>query len=147
MFLDSILCEEITREKFNSIDWSKFDAQNLFVYPRGGGEISTLKCMADFINRYCRRNQPPLTWETVILVPGVTTCADLLGQILFDPGEILLVPSPYYYRFANDFGERGLVEIVTIHTLADGQTRPELKVEKFEEAYQSAIKQVSFNNI
>lgn len=73
MFLDSILCEEIVKDKFNSIDWSKFDPKNLFVYPRSGGEVETLKCMAGFINRYCRRNQTPLTWEKIIVIPGVTT--------------------------------------------------------------------------
>lgn len=36
---DSILCEEIVRDKFNSIDWSTFDTKNLFVYPRSGGEV------------------------------------------------------------------------------------------------------------
>lgn len=46
----------------------------------------------------------------IVLLPGVTTCIDLLGQILFDPGEVLLAPEPYYYRFANDFGEQGLVD-------------------------------------
>lgn len=68
-----------------------------------------------------------------------------MGQILFDPGEVLLVPAPYYYRFANDFGERGLIEIVTVTALTDDQTHTELKVEKFEEAYQKAVKEVSFH--
>lgn len=44
-------------------------------------------------------------------------------------------------RFANDFGERGLVEIFTISALSDDQTKTELKVEKFEEAYQRAIQE------
>ncbi|KAI6189651.1 ACC synthase-like protein [Aphelenchoides bicaudatus] len=136
-----ILCEDLVRERFGKIDWSKFDAQNLFIYPRRGGEVDTLKSMADFINHFCRSSESPLTWEEIILIPGVTTCADLLGQILFDPGEVLLVPAPYYYRFANDFGERGLVEIFTISALSDDQTKTELKVEKFEQAYQKAIKQ------
>jgi aspartate/methionine/tyrosine aminotransferase len=74
----------------------------------------------------------------------VTTCADLLGQILFDPGEILIVPAPYYYRFVNDFGERGLVEIVTVPALSADQKQTMLKVEDFEAVYQKAIKEVCY---
>jgi hypothetical protein len=53
-----------------------------------------------------------------------------------------MVPAPYYYRFANDFGERGLVAISTVPALSDDQTRTELKVEDFENAYQKAVKEV-----
>ncbi|CAD5232082.1 unnamed protein product [Bursaphelenchus xylophilus] len=135
---DNILCEELVTEKFRSIDWTKFETKNLFVYPRSCGEISTLQSMTKFINHFCRRNLPPIPCDELLTIPGVTTCADLLGQILFDPGDYLLVPAPYYYRFANDFGERGLVEIAVVPALSDDQTHTELKVERFEKAYQEA---------
>jgi DNA-binding transcriptional MocR family regulator len=48
----------------------------------------------------------------------VTTGADLLGQILFDSGDVVLMPAPYYYRFANDFGERGLIRIGVVPALS-----------------------------
>lgn len=78
-------------------------------------------------------------------MPGVTTGADLLGQILFDSGDVVLVPAPYYFRFVNDFGERGLVKIGVVLALSKCGTRTELCVERFEEAYQNAIKEVIVN--
>lgn len=74
------------------------------------------------------------------MLPGVSACIDLLGQILFDPNEVLLVPAPYYYRFLNDFGERGLVEIVGVPALYGKRT--ELKLELFKETYYATVKQV-----
>lgn len=59
----------------------------------------------------------------------------MLGQILFDSGDVVLVPAPYYYRFANDFGERGLVKIGVVPALAKDGNRTELIVENFEAAY------------
>lgn len=72
-------------------------------------------------------------------MPGVTTGADLLGQILFDSGDVVLVPAPYYYRFANDFGERGLVKIGIVPALLKCGTRTEFCVETFEETYQHEV--------
>ncbi|KAI6236801.1 ACC synthase-like protein [Aphelenchoides besseyi] len=152
---DNILCQEIVEKKFREIDWSKFDTNPLFFYPRSCGEIrhvlcwkvvrnkrndfSTLQTMANFINKFCRPSLKPINWEELLLVPGVTTCADLLSQVLFDVGEVLLICAPYYYRFANDFGERGLVDIRIVAALSDDGKRTELKVERFEEAYQKAV--------
>lgn len=77
-------------------------------------------------------------------MPGVTTGADLLGQILFDSEDIVLVPAPYYYRFANDFGERSLVEIGIVPALSKCETFTQLSVETFEEIYQNYTKKVFF---
>ncbi|KAI6213765.1 ACC synthase-like protein [Aphelenchoides besseyi] len=113
---DNILCQEIVEKKFREIDWSKFDTNPLFFYPRSCGEISTLQTMANFINKFCRPSLKPINWEEI--------CA------------------PYYYRFANDFGERGLVDIRIVAALSDDGKRTELKVERFEEAYQKAGQKV-----
>ncbi|KAI1701386.1 aminotransferase class I and II domain-containing protein [Ditylenchus destructor] len=137
---DSVLCADLIGEKFESIDWTKFPKESLFVYPRGGGEVSTLNSMANFINKFCRKGLAPFPAEELVIVPGVTTGADLLGQILFDSGDVVLVPAPYYFRFANDFGERGLVRIGVVPALSICGQRTELHVERFEKAYQEGQK-------
>ncbi|KAL3075485.1 hypothetical protein niasHS_011992 [Heterodera schachtii] len=139
---DNILSQDLIMDKFRSIDWSKFNMDQLFVYPRGGGELSTLSSVARFINRFCRSADsgvPPVTEDELVVVPGVTTGADLLSQILFDPGDFLLVPSPFYYRFVNDFGERGSVHIGCVPALSEDGTRTELRAERFEEVYQEIM--------
>lgn len=53
---DSILSTDLINAKFDSINWSEFNKQLLYEYPRGGGEKSTLETMAKFINRFCFKN-------------------------------------------------------------------------------------------
>ena len=73
------------------------------------------------------------------IIPGVTSGLDLLSQILFDPGDFILSPAPYYYRFLNDFGDRGLVHIQLVQSLCeDGVCAAELPVQRFENAYREA---------
>lgn len=137
---DSVLCADVIKEKFDAIDWRRFDTNQMYVYPRGGGEISTLDTVANFINSNCRKGLPPIPAEEIVMVPGVTTGVDLLGQILFDSGDVLLVPAPYYFRFVNDFGDRGLVQIVPVPALSEEGMCSQLLVERFEQAYQEGNK-------
>lgn len=53
---------------------------------------------------------------------------------------MLLVPAPFYFRFANDFGERGLVKIGVVPSLSQCGTRRELKLEAFERVYEESQK-------
>lgn len=80
-------------------------------------------------------------------MPGVTTGVDLLGQILFDSEDIVLVPAPYYFRFVNDFGERSLVKIGFVSAFSKCGTYTQLSVENFEEVYQNYTKKVFYYNI
>lgn len=47
------------------LDWKKLDKDLLYVYPRTGGEKSTLDTMAKFINRFCLKNRFKMEAEDV----------------------------------------------------------------------------------
>jgi DNA-binding transcriptional MocR family regulator len=106
---DNLLTSDLIFEKFNSIKWENFDKNNLLHYPRDGGELSTLTSAANFINKFSRKGLSQLSPNDLVIVSGVTMCSDILSQILFNSDDSILTPAPYYYRFVNDFGERGLV--------------------------------------
>uniref|UniRef100_A0A914N610 Aminotransferase class I/classII domain-containing protein n=1 Tax=Meloidogyne incognita TaxID=6306 RepID=A0A914N610_MELIC len=63
--------------------------------------------------------------------------SDILSQVLFNSGDSVLTPAPYYYRFVNDFGERGLVNVEIVQTLTENGLFI-LSVERFEEAFLKA---------
>jgi hypothetical protein len=80
------------------------------------------------------------------IIPGVTCGSDLLGQILCDPGDFILSPAPYYYRFMNDFGDRSLVNIQLVQpsaavgaTAGGGICSTMLSVDGFEKAYKEIV--------
>ena len=62
---DNYLSHDLIEEKFRSLDWGKFETESLLTYPRIGGEISTLECIASFVNDYCRRELEPITADEV----------------------------------------------------------------------------------
>uniref|UniRef100_A0A914Y346 Aminotransferase class I/classII domain-containing protein n=1 Tax=Panagrolaimus superbus TaxID=310955 RepID=A0A914Y346_9BILA len=64
---------------------------------------------------------------------------DLLGQVLFDEGDVLLINAPYYHRFPNDFSDRGLIEISEVSSIKDNEIV--ICVDRFEAALQNAKKQ------
>ncbi|CAK5023309.1 unnamed protein product [Meloidogyne enterolobii] len=68
--------------------------------------------------------------------------SDILSQILFNSGDSVLTPAPFYYRFVNDFGERGLVNVEIVQTLNENGVLI-LSVERFEEAFLKAKGKVS----
>ena len=132
-------------DKFNSIDWTKFNHTELNFYTTPGGTPETKQIFADLINEFCVPNlRFPILPSQLLTIAGTTMVCDLLGQILFDEGDVLLINSPYYHRFPNDFSDRGLIEISEVSSMKDGQII--LDVARFEEAFQNAQKRVRLQN-
>lgn len=69
----------------------------------------------------------------------MTAGSDLLSHVLFDPGDFVMVPSPNYYRFTNDLGDRGLIRLAIVPTMFfEGSNSVfELRVSEFERIYQA----------
>lgn len=53
----------------------------------------------------------------------------------------MITPAPYYYRYPNDFADRGLIHIIGVPTIFGESTTPTLNVEVFEEKLQETQKQ------
>ncbi|KAE9546680.1 hypothetical protein FO519_010108 [Halicephalobus sp. NKZ332] len=131
---DNLLPRHLINSKLSNSAFSSLDRDELTFYPRPGGEPSTRQAVADFINLHCVPNlSKKIEKDSIVLVPGVTAASDLLSQAIFDEGEVLLVFAPYYYRFPNDFGDRGLIEIESVDSYFPDSGKFELRTELLEE--------------
>lgn len=128
-------------DKFNSIDWKNFNHTELNFYTTPGGTPETKKVFADLINEFCVPNLlRPILPSQLLTIAGTTMVCDLLGQVLFDEGDVMLINAPYYHRFPNDFSDRGLIEITEVSSIKDNEIV--ICVERFEAAFKNAKKQV-----
>ncbi|KAE9546077.1 hypothetical protein FO519_010711, partial [Halicephalobus sp. NKZ332] len=94
---DNVLTQDLLIKKFRSIEWSRFDEHQMFVYITPGGRMATKKCFADLMNELTLKDlRNPIKPEDLLLLSGTTMICDLLGQVLFDEDEVLLAHSPYY---------------------------------------------------
>ena len=132
---------DILVDKFNSIDWNKFNHTELNFYTTPGGAPETKKVFCDLINEFCVPNLlRPIAPGQLLTIAGTTMVCDLLGQVLFDEGDVMLINSPYYHRFPNDFSDRGLIEISEVSSIKNGEIV--ICVDRFEAALQNATRQV-----
>ena len=76
-----------------------------------------------------------LTKEQVAACAGCTVALECLAMLLGDPGDVFLVPAPYYSSFVDDINERaGVVAVGVPNALT-------LDRAAFEEAYAAQVKQ------
>ncbi|XXG48233.1 hypothetical protein AAC387_Pa02g2740 [Persea americana] len=74
--------------------------------------------------------------DRIVLTAGATAANELLTFILADPGEALLVPTPYYRGFDRDLRWRTGVKIVAVH--CDGKKGFRITVQALENAWNEA---------
>uniref|UniRef100_A0A914EMD1 Aminotransferase class I/classII domain-containing protein n=1 Tax=Acrobeloides nanus TaxID=290746 RepID=A0A914EMD1_9BILA len=139
----NVLPTDLVHEKFDKINWSQYDKTELSFYPQIGRELSTRESIARFVNKFCFKNQLDhiVTPDSLVVVPGLTSANDLVAQVIFDEGDAMITPAPYYYRYLNDFADRGLIHIIGVPTIFGESTTPTLNVEVFEEKLQETQKQ------
>ncbi|KAL2930221.1 1-aminocyclopropane-1-carboxylate synthase 7 [Bienertia sinuspersici] len=101
------------------------------------GLASFRKAMASFMEQI-RGGKAKFDYNRIVLTAGATAANELLTFIIADPGDALLVPTPYYPGFDRDLRWRTGVNIVPIH--CDSSNNFQVTPEALEDAYHRAEK-------
>ncbi|XP_021751031.1 1-aminocyclopropane-1-carboxylate synthase 7-like [Chenopodium quinoa] len=99
------------------------------------GLSSFRKAMASFMEQI-RGGKVKFDYNRIVLTAGATAANELLTFIIADPGDALLVPTPYYPGFDRDLRWRTGVNIVPIH--CDSSNGFQVTPEALEDAYSRA---------
>ena len=74
-----------------------------------------------------------LTLENVVIGAGCSLALEMLATMLGDPGDVFLVPAPYYSGFEDDFSERAQIELAPVNC------GPTMDPAAFEAVYQAKV--------
>ncbi|GLT79051.1 hypothetical protein SLA2020_505610 [Shorea laevis] len=74
--------------------------------------------------------------ERIVITAGATAANELLTFIIADPGNALLIPTPYYPGFDRDLRWRTFVKIIQIH--CDSKNNFQVSPNALEAAYRKA---------
>ncbi|KAG8045954.1 hypothetical protein GUJ93_ZPchr0008g12324 [Zizania palustris] len=99
------------------------------------GLKSFRKAMASFMEKI-RDGKARFDPDRIVLTAGATAANELLTFILANPGDALLIPTPYYPGFDRDLTWRTGVNIVPVH--CDSANGFEVTVAALQEAYDEA---------
>ncbi|KAJ1438017.1 Pyridoxal phosphate-dependent transferase, major domain [Sesbania bispinosa] len=131
------LLEKYLEEHSEASIWGKgapgFRENALFQDYHGLKSFRT--AMASFMEQI-RGGRAKFDPDRIVLTAGATAANELLTFILANPGDALLVPTPYYPGFDRDLRWRTGVKIVPIH--CDSSNNFQITLEALEAAYKEA---------
>ncbi|KAG8052815.1 hypothetical protein GUJ93_ZPchr0001g30900 [Zizania palustris] len=99
------------------------------------GLKSFRKAMASFMKKI-RAGKASFDPDRIVLTAGATAANELLTFILANPGDALLIPTPYYPGFDRDLRWRTKVNIVPVH--CDSSNGFQVTVSALQAAYDEA---------
>ncbi|KAF4371435.1 hypothetical protein F8388_001963 [Cannabis sativa] len=131
------LLEKYLEENSEACSWGKgvssFRENALFQDYHG--LLSFRQAMASFMEKI-RGGRAKFDPSRIVLTAGATAANELLTFILADPGDALLIPTPYYPGFDRDLRWRTGVKIVPIH--CNSSNNFQITPEALEAAYNEA---------
>ncbi|XP_059173665.1 1-aminocyclopropane-1-carboxylate synthase-like protein 1 [Physella acuta] len=132
------LCEDMWEQKLGPAVLAPEDGSLLY-YEKATGNIGFKETMKKFIEKRFKARHP-LSTDNIFITNGVTVVLEALAFALADPGDFIMVMSPYYYRIKNDLYERPTVNVlevfISLELLHQGQG--DISV-VFESVYRKAI--------
>ncbi|KAM9652395.1 uncharacterized protein ACIBXB_009922 isoform 4-T4 [Morphnus guianensis] len=129
------LKEQLTQSDMNLME------PPLLQYPDWKGHMFLREEVARFLTYYCKA-PAPLKAENVIVLNGCGSLFSALATVLCDPGEAVLIATPFYGGITQSVFLYGNVKLVYAYLdskITGTSTRPfQLTVEKLEKALQDA---------
>lgn len=109
--LEDLLVPALT--KFGSTTF----ATDCIYYQQTQGRPGVRQAMADYLQRTLKLSRP-LQAESIILGAGCNAVLENLCICLADPGQGVLIPTPYYAAFEFDLAARASLTIIPVNTFA-----------------------------
>ncbi|XP_058070614.1 1-aminocyclopropane-1-carboxylate synthase 7-like [Magnolia sinica] len=128
------LIEEYLGQHPEASNWGigKSSLREIALFQDYNGLKTFRQALASFMEQI-RGKRVKFDPNRIVLTAGATAANELLTFILADPGEALLVPTPYYPGFDRDLRWRTGVKIVPVHGTSKNNFR--ITVEALENAY------------
>ncbi|KAG9335746.1 hypothetical protein JZ751_004175 [Albula glossodonta] len=134
------LCYDLLSKRLTQVDMLHVDPA-LLEYPDWKGHRFLREEVASFLTQYC--NSPcPLRAENVVVMNGCGSLFSAIAAVICDPGDAVLVPTPFYGVIKENVGLYSGVRLVHTHLdcqVSGNEESPfQLTVEKLEKSLQQA---------
>ncbi|XP_067152418.1 1-aminocyclopropane-1-carboxylate synthase-like protein 1 isoform X2 [Apteryx mantelli] len=134
------LCFDLMSKRLTQTDMNLMEPP-LLQYPDWKGHMFLREEVARFLTYYCKA-PAPLKAENVIVLNGCGSLFSALATVLCDPGEAVLIATPFYGGITQSVFLYGNVKLVYAYLdskITGTSTRPfQLTVDKLEKALQDA---------
>ncbi|XP_019374907.1 PREDICTED: 1-aminocyclopropane-1-carboxylate synthase-like protein 1 [Gavialis gangeticus] len=134
------LCFDLMSKRLTQSDMNLMEPP-LLQYPDWKGHMFLREEVARFLTYYCKA-PAPLKAENVIVLNGCGSLFSALATVLCDPGEAILIATPFYGGVTQSVFLYGNVKLVYAYLdskITGTNTRPfQLTVDKLEKALQDA---------
>ncbi|XP_044872429.1 1-aminocyclopropane-1-carboxylate synthase-like protein 1 isoform X2 [Mauremys mutica] len=134
------LCFDLMSKRLTQSDMNLMEPP-LLQYPDWKGHMFLREEVARFLTYYCKA-PAPLKAENVIVLNGCGSLFSALATVLCDPGEAVLIATPFYGGLTQSLFLYGNVKLVYAYLdskITGTSTRPfQLTVDKLEKALQDA---------
>ncbi|XP_074853625.1 1-aminocyclopropane-1-carboxylate synthase-like protein 1 isoform X3 [Carettochelys insculpta] len=134
------LCFDLMSKRLTQSDMNLMEPP-LLQYPDWKGHMFLREEVARFLTYYCKA-PAPLKAENVIVLNGCGSLFSALATVLCDPGEAILIATPFYGGITQSVFLYGNVKLVYAYLdskITGTSTRPfQLTVDKLEKALQDA---------
>ncbi|XP_067413693.1 1-aminocyclopropane-1-carboxylate synthase-like protein 1 isoform X1 [Emydura macquarii macquarii] len=134
------LCFDLMSKRLTQSDMNLMEPP-LLQYPDWKGHMFLREEVARFLTYYCKA-PAPLKAENVIVLNGCGSLFSALATVLCDPGEAVLIATPFYGGITHSVFLYGNVKLVYAYLdskITGTSTRPfQLTVDKLEKALQDA---------
>uniref|UniRef100_A0A0B7A264 Aminotransferase class I/classII large domain-containing protein n=2 Tax=Arion vulgaris TaxID=1028688 RepID=A0A0B7A264_9EUPU len=134
------MCADLLIEKLSAIA-ATAESKELMYYEKATGNLGFRQFMKLFIEKMFHAREE-INPDHVFITNGVTVVLEDWAFALADPGDYIMVPSPYYYRTKFDIFERPGVLTLNVPLTplkGDNHGRLTLSAEVLEQVYQTAV--------
>ena len=93
--------------------------------------------LAKFLNNSYQLHENLIKFDNISVHNGCGSVLEMLGYLLCDPNDAIIIPSPYYSGFDKDLGQRPQVKLIQAPSTSESQKVELTAIKKAFEEYES----------